>query len=95
MKSADDRIVGLVERSGSRGRITVVSNDRRHIRGVVRNLGAKVMTVEEFLSLIRYSSGGKRKRKIIQNTDDMKKTVTDDLSVNDWLEIFRSAGKKQ
>ena len=93
-KSADDRIVGLVERSGSRGRITVVSNDRRHIRGVVKSLGAKVMTVEEFLSLIQYMSGGKKKRRAVQKPDEVKKKVADDLSVDDWIELFRSSGKK-
>ena len=90
-RSADDRIVGIVERSESKGRITVVSDDRRHIREIVKSLGAKVMGVEEFLSLIHYMRGDKKKRRNVNRSEDQSKHVADDLSVEDWIELFRSS----
>lgn len=91
--SADERIVRIVERARSRGRITVVSDDRRHIREVVKGLGAGVLRVEEFLSLIGYMTAIKRKKRTSQKADDEGKKVVNDLSVDDWMRLFRSGRK--
>lgn len=91
--SADERIVRIVERARSRGRITVVSDDRRHIREVVKGLGAGVLQVEEFLSLIGYMPAKKRKKRTSQKADDDQKQVVNDLSVEDWMRLFRSGRK--
>ncbi len=50
-RNADEKIVRMVERMNNRKRITVVSNDRKHIVGIVKSLGAHSMTAGEFLSL--------------------------------------------
>jgi predicted RNA-binding protein with PIN domain len=97
-QSADEKIVRLVERNRKRKRITVVSNDRRHIVGVVKNLGAKTMSVQEFLTLVglptgsakegppraRGSSGSK------PEDAGREKRAAADLSVDDWLTLFES-----
>ncbi len=91
-RSADDRIVNMVERSDHRGRIIVVSDDRRHIRETVKALGARGMGVEEFLVLIGHGLQRRKKQKTRPCVDPEKK-VDDDLSVDDWLRIFRASGK--
>jgi predicted RNA-binding protein with PIN domain len=91
-RSADDRIVNMVERSYHRGRIVVVSDDRKHIQQTVKTLGARVMGVDEFLELIGYGLTRRRKRKIMPHEEPEKQAV-DDLSVDDWLRIFRASGK--
>lgn len=92
-KSADERIVEIVERAKRRGRITVVSDDRRHIREAVKGLGANVLKVDVFLSLIGYRSTGRKTARRPQRAHDEEKRVIDDLSVEDWMRLFRSAKK--
>lgn len=89
--SADEKIVTMVERMKNRGRITVVSNDRRHITGIVKNLGAKSMSVDEFLSLIRFMplKGKGFRDEDSPDISDLKNSAND-LSVDDWLRLFRS-----
>jgi predicted RNA-binding protein with PIN domain len=94
-RSADERIVRLVELSRSRGRITVVSDDRRHIVGVVKHLGAKAMGVDEFLDLVGFSrSGGKKKaaKNPEKRPEDAQneKRPAGGLSVDDWLSLFKA-----
>lgn len=91
-RSADDRIVNMVEHSDRRGRIVVVSDDRRHIREVVKALGARVMGVGEFLVLIGHGLQPGKNRKF-KPREDPEKEIVDDLSVDDWLMLFRSSGK--
>ena len=55
-RNADEKIVRMVERMNNRKRITVVSNDRKHIVGIVKSLGAHSMTAEELLSLTGFHS---------------------------------------
>jgi predicted RNA-binding protein with PIN domain len=94
-KNADERIIRMVENARQRGRITVVSDDRRHITGVVKSLGAKAMGTREFLSLIRYTPS-RIKRKVSEGKEeDETKEMIDDLSVEDWMRIFRSRGRKE
>jgi predicted RNA-binding protein with PIN domain len=50
--SADEQIIRLVEKRENPREVTVVSDDRRHIIGVARNLGAQTMTVAQFIGLI-------------------------------------------
>jgi predicted RNA-binding protein with PIN domain len=93
--SADERIVRLVERSGSRARITVVSDDRRHIVGVVKNLGAKTIGVEEFLDLVGFSRGGGNKNARVspeKKSEDAQreKRPAGGLSVDEWLNLFKA-----
>jgi predicted RNA-binding protein with PIN domain len=49
---ADEQIIRLVEKRENPREVTVVSDDRRHIIGVVRNLGAQTMSVSRFLGLV-------------------------------------------
>jgi len=93
--TADERIIQIVERSKNRRRITVVSDDRRHIKEIVKNLGAKVMGVNDFLSLVGISGGMKskgygREDKRVDEKENADKIVADDLSVDEWLKIFNS-----
>ena len=97
-QSADEKIVRLVERNRKRKRITVVSNDRRHIIGVVKNLGAKTMSVQEFLTLVGLpprsaKDGPPRARGSAGSKPEdagREKRAAADLSVDDWLTLFES-----
>ncbi|MGQ9616434.1 MAG: NYN domain-containing protein [Spirochaetota bacterium] len=93
--SADERIIQMVERSKKVRRITVVSDDRRHIKEIVKNLGAKAMGVKDFLSLIgvydvvsRMGIGRDHKR--IDEKEAADKSIADDLSIDEWLKLFNS-----
>jgi predicted RNA-binding protein with PIN domain len=48
-QTADERIKGIVEKSGNPKNVVVVSDDNE-IRFMVKSIGAKVLSVEEFLS---------------------------------------------
>ncbi len=89
-QSADEKIVRMVERMENRGRVTVVSDDRRHITGIVKNLGAKSMNVNEFLSLIRFVplKGRGFRDEDYPDISEVKNRAND-LSVDDWLRLFR------
>lgn len=97
-QSADEKIVRLVERNRKRKRITVVSNDRRHIIGVVKNLGAKTMSVQEFLTLVGLPPGSAKdgppraRGSAGSKPEDAgrEKRAAADLSVDDWLTLFES-----
>jgi predicted RNA-binding protein with PIN domain len=96
-QSADEKILRLVERDRTRKRITVVSNDRRHIVGEVKGLGAKTMTVEEFIGLVGVSRGGGVKAGEMVRVGERRhedarkeKSEADDLTVDDWLNIFNA-----
>lgn len=89
--SADEQIVRMVEKKPNPRAVTVVSNDRRHIVAVVRNLGSQTMGVEQFLSLIgngRKSSGGTGRKSGHGDASGEKKEAND-LSVEDWLKLFQ------
>jgi len=91
--SADEKIVKLVEGMKNKRRVTVVSNDRRHITGIIRNLGVKSMSVDEFLSL---TGGQRREKKRYKKTDSCDHEIStikkraNDLSVDDWMRLFHS-----
>ena len=97
-QNADDRIVKIVERMQNRKRAIVVSDDRRHITGIIRNLGAKSMGVSEFLNRIGFSrlkrghaeeqTGGGARGSLPDINEE--KNRADDISVEDWLKIFKS-----
>ncbi len=93
--SADARIVRMVEGMRNRQGLTVVSDDRRHITGWVRSLGAQVMGVEQFLALVdgmkRKSVSGKTPE---GGSEDIKK-MADDLSVEEWLTLFKVKEHKE
>jgi predicted RNA-binding protein with PIN domain len=97
-QSADEKIVRLVERNRKRKRITVVSNDRRHIIGVVKNLGANTMSVQEFLTLVGLPPGSAKdgppraRGSAGSKPEDAgrEKRAAADLSVDDWLTLFES-----
>jgi predicted RNA-binding protein with PIN domain len=56
-ESADDKIKTLVYQSENKKNIVVVTNDRE-IQYAVRNLGAKIMKAEEFIS--RFQRGARQ-----------------------------------
>lgn len=97
-QNADGRIVKMVERMQNRERAIVVSDDRKHITGIVRNLGAKTMAVSEFLNIVgftRFKRGhaeGQTGGGAVGYPPDINKEKgrADDISVEDWLEIFKS-----
>ena len=95
-ENADSKIVKMVAKYEKRGRIIVVSNDRRHITSVVKNLGAKTMDVENFLSMIGHNKSNKdmnmKKDDIFSNGKD--KLDANDLTVEEWLNIFKSRHKR-
>ena len=91
--SADEQIVRMVERRANARELTVVSDDRRHIIGVVRNLGAQTMAVSQFLALISPKAGRTWSQGVraparggIDETVEKKKA--NDLSVDEWLRLF-------
>jgi len=95
--SADEKIVHMVEGMTGRRGLTVVSDDRRHITGWVRNLGAQVMGVEQFLTLV---GGIKRKSGFVNSPEESSddptaKKMADDLSVEDWLTLFKAKEQKE
>lgn len=89
--SADEQIVRMVEKKPNPRAVTVVSNDRRHIVAVVRNLGSQTMGVEQFLSLIGNGRkrGGGTGRKSEHSDASGEKKEANDLSVEDWLKLFQ------
>jgi predicted RNA-binding protein with PIN domain len=89
--SADEHIVGMVEKRANPRAVTVVSDDRRHIITPVRNLGARTMGVEQFLSLIGNGrKKGRRARGKPEQGDGVReKKQANDLSVDDWLKLFQ------
>jgi predicted RNA-binding protein with PIN domain len=89
---ADEKIVRMVQGLHNRRRVTVVSDDRKHIVGTVKNLGAHTMCVEEFLNLIGFHGEKQQSSVSSEQTDD--KSPADDLSVEQWLKIFYSKSKK-
>lgn len=91
-QSADERIVRRVERLANRKRAIIVTNDRRHIASIVRHLGTQVMSVEEFLDLIIPRVN---KQVDVQCNDALEneKRSANDLSVEEWLDLFRKGRK--
>ena len=89
--SADEQIVRMVEKKPNPRAVTVVSNDRRHIVAVVRNLGSQTMGVEQFLSLIGNGRkrGGGTGRKSEHSDASGDKKEANDLSVEDWMKLFQ------
>ena len=100
-QSADSKIVSMLESKTVRKRAIVVSDDRRHITTIAGNLGVKSIKVSEFLNLlgIRLSSTKVPKRGVYKRgnvtSEDHKdeKSRADDLSVKEWLELFKSKKK--
>jgi predicted RNA-binding protein with PIN domain len=95
--SADEKIVRMVEGMENPRAATVVADDRRHIRGIVRNLGAQVLSVAEFLRVVGYAPAdrGRRKRSGpghppgAESRDAARdKEGADDMSVEQWLQLF-------
>lgn len=92
--SADQKIVRMVEKASNPRSITVVSDDRRHITGIARNLGAQVMGVGRFLDLVQGPAyGGKRapggECASTGREPEAEIAAADDLSVDEWLRLFR------
>jgi predicted RNA-binding protein with PIN domain len=93
--SADEQIVRMVEKRSNPREVTVISDDRRHIIGVVKNLGAQTMGVTQFLSLIGKKPGGggdvvrRRGNSVDGGITSSEKKDADDLSVEEWLHIFK------
>jgi hypothetical protein len=83
----------MVERRANARELTVVSDDRRHIIGVVRNLGAQTMAVSQLLALISPKAGRTRRKGVRApargGTDErLEKKKADDLSVDEWMRLF-------
>ena len=97
-QSADSRIVKMVEKMPDRKRAIVVSDDRRHITGIAGNLGARSLKVNAFLDLLGVRMSSKKKTEgefygsLNSPMDDQEneKSGADDLSVNQWLQLFKS-----
>jgi predicted RNA-binding protein with PIN domain len=95
--SADEQIVRLVERRKNPREVTVVSDDRRHIIGTVRNLGAQTMSVGQFLGLIGNGHGVKcrsRRQPAAGGDSSAEKKRANDLSVDEWLSLFEVENRK-
>jgi predicted RNA-binding protein with PIN domain len=92
-RRADDKIIRMVQRMKHRGRVTVVSDDKRHIVGVVKQLGAGSLSVEGFLDLIGFQGKGKKGGDFDQGSEE-EPPPADDLTVEQWLELFRSRQKR-
>ena len=95
-ENADNRIIKIVEKYDTRGRIIVVSDDRRHITGVVKNLGARVVGVRNFLNLIGFGVEMRRygSRKEDYYSEEEEKKTAEDISVEEWLRIFKNRKKE-
>jgi len=79
MISADDLICKLVEESGNRKQIVVVSNDRQ-IQSMAKMLGATVTGIETF---VKYDKKAEIARKNLES--DPKLTLTQMQKINDEL----------
>lgn len=77
--SADDKIRKLVEESGNRKQIVVVSNDRE-IQSIAKMLGATVAGIEAF---VKYDKKSEIARKDLES--DPKLTFTQMQKINDEL----------
>jgi predicted RNA-binding protein with PIN domain len=89
-QSADSRIVSMIEKMSDRKRVIVVSDDRRHITGIAVNLGAKSINVQNFLNLLGVRMPSKKMQKKKYYDHGNEKSMADDLSVNEWLKLFKS-----
>jgi predicted RNA-binding protein with PIN domain len=89
--SADEQIVRMVEKRPNPRELTVVSDDRRHIIGIVRNLGAQTMSVGQFLALIGIAreGTGQRPRRQEDPHGGSDKAGKNDLSVGEWMRLFQ------
>ena len=94
--SADEHIVRMVEKRSNPREVTVVSDDRRHIVTVVRNLGSQTMGVVQFLSLVGNSRKSEAKSVHTSGKAADEKKEANDLSVEDWLKLFqvKQTGKR-
>lgn len=79
MISADDKIRKLVEESGNRKQIVVVSNDRE-IQSMAKMLGAMVIGIEAF---VKYDKKVEIAKKNLES--DPKLTFTQMQKINDEL----------
>ena len=95
-ENADTRIIRIVEKYDTKGRIIVVSDDRRHITGVVKNLGARAVGVRSFLNLIGFgvevNKYGRDKEDYYSEGEEKK--LVEDISVEEWIKIFKSRKKE-
>ena len=83
-ESADDKIKKMVERSKNPKQVVVVTDDRE-IRFFVRYLGAKLMTVDEFLSTAKDKSKETQKNEEKKHIPfDVESSITDELK-KIWL----------
>ncbi len=97
-QSADSRIIKMLEKMPNRKRAIVVSDDRRHITGIAGNLGARSQKVNAFLDLLGVRMSTKKKTEgelygsLNSPIDDQEneKRNADDLSVYQWLQLFKS-----
>ena len=97
-QSADSRIVKMIEKMSDKKRAIVVSDDRRHITGITGNLGVRSLKVKDFLDLLgvgtssKKKTGGEYSGSVNSPIDNQanEKSSADDLSVNQWLELFKS-----
>ncbi|MFW6137673.1 MAG: NYN domain-containing protein [Spirochaetota bacterium] len=96
-RTADEKIINMVESLRNRAGVIVVSNDRKHITGVARSLGARTMSVGQLLELVgcperkpgRKNSGPGRPE-ISEQAEAAMKKMANDLSVEQWMKLFRS-----
>ncbi len=97
-QSADEKIIRLVERMQNRRRVTVVTDDRKHIVGIVKSLGARSMKVKDFLDMIGYFQKKRPYRRVSDgkypfDVSINEKHIENDLSVGEWLKLFQSRKK--
>jgi hypothetical protein len=90
--TADQKIVRMVEQAANPRSITVVSDDRRHITGIARNLGARVMPVGAFLRLTGCLPARGRRAGVAakEPRPEPDKSGANDLSVEEWLRLFQA-----
>lgn len=77
--SADDKIRKLVEESGNRKQIVVVSNDRQ-VQSMAKMLGATVAGIEAFVKYDKLAEIARKHRE-----SDPKLTFTQIQKINDEL----------
>ncbi len=83
-RTADDVILEIVKKSTSPNRLTIVTTDHA-LGGNVKSLGAKVSSVEHFLTDVRAKNQNKKSdaseplRKFIKPTEK---------EVEEWIELF-------
>lgn len=82
-ENADQKILSFLKRQKNKTAWTVVTSDRE-LSGRAKNLNAKILTSEEFITKLRKSKIN------IENDSKKNNPILSKKEINDWIKIFEN-----